>query len=194
MMKKEFIELTGFEPTEEEYRTIEADYYRFNGDKQAFCKDFVRNGSLAVYANARQRRYERTVCELKVKEKEVVKLQNQVLKLQRSLDKELEWKPAEHTGTNLSQKGYEDLRMSGGILTDAEAIDYIHREFGFDPAMIVLKKEVCTYEVNKYRRLRKSEEYEREPLYFSSDWNYIRFDCGGYFYEVVNGELEKYYC
>jgi len=37
MLKSEFIERTGFEPTAEEYAEIEERYYNFDGDKDAFC-------------------------------------------------------------------------------------------------------------------------------------------------------------
>ena len=38
MMKSEFIERTGFEPTEAEYREIEAEYMGCDIDKDEFCK------------------------------------------------------------------------------------------------------------------------------------------------------------
>lgn len=38
MMMNEFIERTGIEPTAEEYNEIEEAYYKFDGDKDAFCK------------------------------------------------------------------------------------------------------------------------------------------------------------
>ena len=44
MMISEFIERTGFEPTASEYAKIEKAYYDFNGNKDEFCKAFVKNG------------------------------------------------------------------------------------------------------------------------------------------------------
>jgi len=38
MMMQEFTALTGYEPTAEEYDTIEADYMDFDGDKKTFCR------------------------------------------------------------------------------------------------------------------------------------------------------------
>lgn len=38
MMKTEFVERTGFEPTEAEYREIEAEYMGCDIDKDEFCK------------------------------------------------------------------------------------------------------------------------------------------------------------
>lgn len=43
MLKEEFIERTNYIPTTEEYAKIEENYYNFNGDKDAFCADFVKN-------------------------------------------------------------------------------------------------------------------------------------------------------
>lgn len=34
--------------------------------------------------------------------------------------------------------------------------------------------------------------YDREPLYESTDWNYVRFDVCGMTYEYVNGQLVMY--
>ena len=39
----EFIERTGFDPTAEEFNKIAEAYYHFDGDAEAFCKDFVEN-------------------------------------------------------------------------------------------------------------------------------------------------------
>ena len=48
MMIHEFTERTGYEPTMEEYRFIEESYYDFDGQKDEFCKAWLkdkRNGS-----------------------------------------------------------------------------------------------------------------------------------------------------
>lgn len=44
MMKSEFIERTGFEPTEAEYRDIEAEYMGCDIDKDEFCKQWKKQG------------------------------------------------------------------------------------------------------------------------------------------------------
>lgn len=200
MMKSEFIKLTGFEPTDEEYRAIENDYYRFDGDKQAFCRKFVCDGKLAAYANARRRYFAKTFRDLKGKvdsqTAEIEKLKNQVLKLQRNLDKELEWKPCGSAGTNMSEKDYQSLLTCGGteVLSAADTLDLLHNEFGFAPDKVTLITMVHTYEVNKYRQLRKKEEYLRSSLYNASDWNYVRFDCAGLRWEMINGGLHPYCC
>lgn len=46
MMMSEFIERTGFEPTIEEYEKIEEQYYNFDGDKNAFCADWLAQGGI----------------------------------------------------------------------------------------------------------------------------------------------------
>ena len=40
--------------------------------------------------------------------------------------------------------------------------------------------------------VREKERMERDPVYSSTDWNYIRFDCAGLQYEMINGELVRY--
>ncbi len=46
MMKSEFIELTGFEPTGEEYKEIEAEYMACDIDKKDYCKQWLKNGGI----------------------------------------------------------------------------------------------------------------------------------------------------
>ena len=66
----------------------------------------------------------------------------------------------------------------------------------FNPERIEIITTAHTYEVNKYRRLRKAGIYTRQPLYNATDWNYVRFNVRGvgctWMYEMVNGELETY--
>lgn len=124
--------------------------------------------------------------EKKASEKEINSLKEQ-------LDKELEWKPCEG-GTTMEQGRYEELATAGGtrVLTEQEAKDLIYNEFGFAPEKIRIINTVHTYEANKYHLMRKSNEYIRKPVYNASDWNYIRFDCAGWQYEMVNCSLQSY--
>jgi hypothetical protein len=43
MMMSEFIERTGVDPTYEEYRYIEESYYEFDGNKDEFCKAWLKD-------------------------------------------------------------------------------------------------------------------------------------------------------
>lgn len=68
MMKSEFIERTGFEPTEAEYREIEAEYMGCDIDKDEFCKTWKKQGGIQRLMRLRARRIEELETEL-VKEK-----------------------------------------------------------------------------------------------------------------------------
>ena len=118
----------------------------------------------------------------------------QASELTAELDRELEWKPSDGAGTNMEQKRYEELAKYGKAMTDEEAKAFIADECGFDPEKIRILHEVNTYEVNKHSRLRKSGTFDRAPVYESTDWNYVRFDCACFMYELVNGELRFYCC
>ena len=48
MLYEEFIALTGYRPSYEEYVQIERNYMAFDGDKQAFCKAWVMVNSATV--------------------------------------------------------------------------------------------------------------------------------------------------
>lgn len=198
MMLSEFIERTGFEPTADEYSKIEEVYYDFDGDKDAFCKAFVENGSELKAYKARavkiaQLRSQMLEVEKQYK-KDVADRDRRIADLETVLDQELAWQPATDVGTRMDQRRYETLARSGKKITEQEAKELIAEECGFSIDKIVILNKACAYEVNKYKRLRPSAEYERDPVYESTDWNYIRFDCANFMYELVNGELHFYNC
>lgn len=209
MMMSEFIERTGFQPLPFEYAKIEEAYYNFDGDKDAFCRAFVKaDGEKKVY-QARAAEIDRLngkILEMdRASKRDSEVYEKRIADLQAQLDKELEWKPSEGTGTNMSQRDYEALAaLCDGThgdpheMTDDEAKALIASEFGFAVEKVVIIHVVHTYEVNKHCQLRKSAEYIRRPMYDVSDYNYIRFDvdCGHmtWMYEMVNGELKTYSC
>ena len=188
MMMSEFIDRTGFEPTAKEYAKIEEAYYNFDGDKDAFCKAFIKDGGARKLCKARAAEIERQY------KKDVADREKRIDELTAELDKELEWKPSDSTGTNMKQERYEELAKCGKVMTDDEAKAFIADECGFAPEKIRILHEANTYEVNKHRRLRKSAAFDRAPVYESTDWNYVRFDCAYFMYELINGELRFYSC
>ncbi len=125
-------------------------------------------------------------------ELEQAKDENKSLKEQ--LDKELEWKACPNMGTQMSQTDYERLQESGEALTEEKARNLIAEEFGFNPQKITIITSVKTFESNKYYRTRVKETYVRTPVNCSTDWNYIRFNCSNWYYEMINGNLYQYYC
>ncbi len=209
MMLSEFVERTGFEPMPAEYAKIEEAYCGFNGDKDAFCKAFVAgDGEKKIY-QARATEIDRLngkILEMdKAAKKDGAEYERRLADLQAQLDRELEWKPSEGTGTNMNQSDYEALAaLCDGThgdpheMTDDEAKKLIASEFGFAVEKVVIIHVVHAYEVNKHHQLRKSAEYIRRPMYDVSDYNYVRFDvdCGHmtWMYEMVNGELKTYSC
>lgn len=196
MMISEFTERTGVEPTPWEYDQIEAQYYDFEGAKDAFCADWVAQGGPAkLYAD--RARY---IAELESNETErakahlaeVKRLEQRIADLEAALDKELEWKDSDSAGTGFEQSRYEELSSAGRVLTDALAKSKIAEYFGFAPELVEIITVVHTYEVDKYHRLRRKETFERAPVYNATDWNYIRFNVRGWQYEMVNGMLRPY--
>ena len=198
MMMSEFIDRTGFEPTASEYEKIEEAYYDFDGGKDAFCKAFVKDGGEKKICKARVAKIQRLKSQMieleKQFKKDVADREKRIGELTAELDRELEWKPSTGTGTNMSQNDYDHLARCGRQMTDEEARAFIADECGFDPEKIRILHEVNTYEVNKHRRLRKSGTFDRAPVYEATDWNYVRFDCACFMYELVNGELRFYCC
>lgn len=96
---------------------------------------------------------------------------------------------------NVKQADYDKLSNAGGTkeLTYGEALDLVCEEFGFDPRKVTILTEIDKYQKNSKGQLRKNGKAERKPLYNATDWNYIRFNCANWFYEMHNGELNKFY-
>ena len=196
MLMQEFTDMTGFEPTPEEFQEIESEYYRFDGDKQAFCKAFVeRGGEKQVYAR-RAEYIKELESQLMDQEKEytarLAELTAKNIHLQEELDRELDWQLTNSAGTKMHQEEYDNLLRHGEVLNCVQAANIVCKEYGFAWGRVEIKKEVSTYQKNKRGELREKERMERDPVYSSTDWNYIRFDCAGLQYEMINGELVKY--
>lgn len=200
MTIKEFTERTGFYPTYEHYKFIEKSYMDFDGDKDAFCKAYRanENGIAEKIARAADRDFEK---EAEAGKKAYARMEERIARqagiindLQAQLDAELEWTPCKDAGTRMTQRDYVKLREDRftKTMTDEEAADFIAEELGFNAERVRIIRKAETYEVNKHHRMRVAETYEREPLYESTDWNYVRFDVCGMTYEYVNGQLMMY--
>lgn len=203
MMREEFEKRTGIFVTSRLYKEIERRYMELDIDKDTFCKNYKanKNGlaeSIQMYADMED------VKENSEREKELESLKKEladtkescekkVEELKKALDKELEWKPCEG-GTNYDQSRYEYLESCPDTeeLEESKAKSLIYREFGFAPEQVRIVTEVNTYEVNKYHLMRIVGRYKRKALYNATDWNYIRFDCRGWQYEMVDGSLRNY--
>lgn len=91
-------------------------------------------------------------------------------------------------GTHLPEEEYQ--KLDANISAD-EAKAKVNREFGFEFSRIEIITEVETYTV-KDHRLYKDKTYTRQPQYESTDFNYIRFNCMGWHWEMIDGELYPY--
>lgn len=197
---KEFTERTGFYPTYEHYKFIEKSYMDFDGDKDAFCKAYRANeNGLAAKIAREVERYIEDQTELGMHEHDAMEerlnaQQKEIEKLKAQLDAELEWTPCKSAGTQMTQRDYVTLKESSfaKVMTDEEAANFIAEELGFNVKRVKIIHTVETFEVNKHRRMRVAKRYDREPLYDSTDWNYVRFDVYGMAYEYVNGQLVMY--
>ena len=188
MMIQEFEKLTGLEVNAAEYKLIEEMYYEFDGDKQAFCKKFMKDNAIVevvrMIATGLEAEKHEALSELKLAREKAAKLEDQ-------LEREQEWKPYIDTD-NYPQERYDELRKAGRVMTDDEAKEILYDWYGFAKEKITILHSVPKFEVNRHRQLRKVGEIERLPLYEATDWNYIRFDCGCMRYELVNDQLRPW--
>jgi len=194
MMMNEFTERTGIEPTAEEYGMIEEMYYEFDGDKNAFCKDFVKKNRMlevqreivaAVREKVEQLRKDQIATD-----KELHAAQNKIARLEAELEREQEWKPWTNKDA-VKDEDYNHLATVGREMTDDEAKDWIVSEWGFDRSKIRICRKMKTFERNRHSQLRQVGEIDRDPYYDATDWYYVFFRVCGMEYEAYNGSLTQ---
>ena len=200
MMIEEFEKRTGFYPTLVQYEAIERAYMDFDGDKDAFCKAYKKNAD--GMAECIQREVNMAILKAQRDQAaELTRRDTEIERLKKELKREQEWKPYEDTH-NVPQEQYADLAGSipGGAaryMTDAEALDWICREFGFDRSKVTILHEIDEYEVNRHHQLRRTgKKIDRRPVYCATDYHYIRFNVGrgtGWMWEAWNGQLRPFY-
>lgn len=196
MMIQEFEKLTGIEVTTEEYAEIEQMYYEFDGDKQAFCKKFVKdNGMVTVLRKmlkVEKEDHRGAELELAQVRKDYDNYSHDMVKamekLKAQLEQEQEWKPWVPADA-VPQNDYDHLKSSGREMSDAEAIEWIAGEWGFSTDKIRINRKMKQYEVNRHHQLRTIGELERDPYYDATDWYYVFFTVCGMEYEAFNGQL-----
>ncbi|MEG0901369.1 MAG: hypothetical protein RSG96_04565, partial [Clostridia bacterium] len=198
MLKSEFEKLTGFYPTQELYAAIEADYAAFDGDKNEYCKAYKAN------ADGLAEKIQRTV-DMKAIEREreiaehIKALESGIADFKKALEREAEWKPYE-SKYNAKQADYAKLAngiadRSAHYMTDAEAVEWICTECGFDRSRITILHEIDKMEINRHNVCRKTgEKIDRRPIYCATDCNYVLFNIAYRNYEIWDGELELFYC
>lgn len=204
MMQHEFENMTGMKVSGKTYAAIEALYYAFDGDKKAFCKDFMehKDERLMQLIDEQIDNLDLLVKNHRDEVKElrgmIKGMEAEVERLDNLLEKEQEWKPYvdEH---NVKQSDYDSLVKSTSsgmahIMTDAEAIDWITSTAGFDPQKIRIIREVEEQQVNRHNRIRKTgKKIDRSPIYCATDWHYILFMVNGRAWELYNDELRAYW-
>lgn len=208
MMTRDFFEkMTGFKPTDEEWVAIWEQYAKGALSPDEYCEKFVEEGGVAALTMERgryieelngqlvdQRRHYEGLLTAQTAEaaEAMANLSGKVAALQEALDRELDWKLAEGVGTRMEQEEYEDLARHGAVMSDERAKQRVCREFGFDFDRVEIKRCAEVFERNKYGELRVREINVRPPVYEAEGKDYVRFDCAGYQYEMVNGELMRY--
>jgi len=108
MMMSEFIERTGYQPSGEEYHYIEESYYEFDGDKNAFCKQWLKDQKDGHWA--KELRLRKQMDEMKAQMQAVIDEKEENLVFYR---KEF-------------QKGYEAQRK---LMLAEEKLDRLERVF-----------------------------------------------------------------
>ena len=132
--------------------------------------------------------------ELRKLKAELEKAQREARRLKQENERLYGWKPWEDP-QNVSEESYQELLHAGGTrkLSEEDAKNLLHQDFGFDPGYIEIRESVGVYQRSEhFQILRRVGELERRALYNAADWNYIRFDCGIMQYELWNGELRFY--
>lgn len=74
MMRSEFIERVGFEPTADEYAEIESEYMGTEINKDQFCKEWRKNGGVQRLMRLRARRIEELEAEIAKKDRQYTEM------------------------------------------------------------------------------------------------------------------------
>lgn len=207
MLQAEFETLTGIFPDTILYEVIEREYNRqidgrdFWDNKHDFCNAYKFNedglaSRLQAAANEAIWRREEAHRKAMIENSALVqKLNDEIERLKKALDTEREWTPCTSAGTQLTQEKYEEMDANAtklDRLDDAEAAQLLSEMFGFMPERIAVLHAVSTFERDRHGRLRVAQTFGRDSLCISSDWSYIRFDCAGCQWELIDGELVPY--
>ena len=200
MMLEEFEQRTGFYPTLVQYAAIERAYMEFDGDKDAFCKAYKKTVDGIAERIQREVNMD-TIKQERSQTAELTRRDAEIERLKKELEREQEWKPYEDTH-NITQVQYTELAESvpsgaAHYMSDAEALDWICDEFGFDRSKVTILHEVNEYEINRHSQLRRTgKKIDRRPIYCATDYHYIRFNVGrgtGWMWECWNGQLQPFY-
>ena len=199
MMISEFKTLTGIHPSWALWAVINRTYEESALDKHEWCAAYTANkdGMADMIARLTDKEYERHAhnqeIELRNARGEIAHLREQLDKVKAQLDRELDWQPATGIGTNMTEHDYQLLADDTTPMSELDAIRRIAHECGFDMSCIRLVPTVETFETNKHGKCRVSGTFARQPVWASTDWNYIRFDVCDLQWEFINGELMAYF-
>lgn len=194
MLRSEFEILTGIYVTDDLYSCIEKVYMQLKVDKSVFCERYKNNKDglaqvIQQEANRRKLLNDEEVLN------ENCRLHDKIKRLEAELDKEQEWEPYENSA--MDDKRYEALAKVGRKMSDEEAQELIADEFGFQKDRILVLHNIGVFQQSqKKNRIRKMNAKARNPVYESTDWNYVRFNVRTkgltWMYEMVNGELKQW--
>ena len=128
MMIEEFEQRTGFYPTLALYAAIEAAYYEFDGDKDAFCRAYKKNADGIAERIQREANME-AIRQEGSQAAEASRRTAEIARLKRELEREQEWNPYEDAH-NIQQTRYGELAGSvpsgaAHYMTDDEALDWV---------------------------------------------------------------------
>jgi hypothetical protein len=81
MMMSEFIDRTGYQPNSEEYHYIEESYYEFDGNKDEFCKQWMKDNNDGHWA--KELRLRKQMDEMKAQMQAIIDEKEENLKFYR---------------------------------------------------------------------------------------------------------------
>lgn len=198
MLKSEFEKLSGIVVSEFQYKIIEQEYIASDLDKAAFAQKYVEDtdglatGCCALADNEITAQQETFAKYIRDTEENVAVLKKRIEALTAQLEEELEWQPYICPG-EVQQDEYEHNKIPAYALTIEAAVEKVCEEYGFDPAKVAILTLAPAYEKNRHGIVRRviGATIKRDPFWFATDDNYIRFSCAGYHYEMHNGELRR---
>lgn len=200
MLKSEFEKMTGVFLPKEMFHFIHEKYMDMEEDKQEFCRMYKNNTD--GFAEKIQTEYEETVREerkdflQKIKEEteetdaKISNLEAQVTSIAKALEREQEWKDY-YPEKMYAPDEYVKIANDEHEMKVEDAKRFISESFGFIPEVVEVLDKYPVQQINRHGVIRNvsGKFFNRTPMYYSTDYNYILFKCMGYLYECVDGEI-----
>lgn len=168
-------------------------------DKDTFCRMYKCNENglatkiqMKVNATSKDKDNE-SAARNKALIDEIEQLKDELKRIERKLELEEEWSEYFNPDYMPQDEYLYKQRQCEYKFVENGIKDWLHRSFGFSTEAISIITSIPMEEKNRHGLIRtvKGKKYDRRPVYFASDLNYVMLEVCGYTYECIDGNLHQ---